>query len=85
MTSYLYSQAERVEHNEHKHDVLKPGGVHHVPELVLVRVLRDVPPQWTGLQSVLHTLTLHGNTQRRFQCSFIDTLLTSQSNLDFLT
>lgn len=57
--SYLNSQAKCVEHDEHKHDVLKPSGVHHVPELVLVWVLRDVPPQRTSLESVLYALTLH--------------------------
>lgn len=58
-SSYLNSQAKCVEHDEHKHDVLKPSGVHHIPELVLVWVLRDVPPQRTSLESVLYTLTLH--------------------------
>lgn len=63
LTSYLYSQAECVEHDEHKHDVLKPSGVHHIPELVLVWVLWDVSPQRTGFKSVFHALTLHTNTQ----------------------
>ena len=60
--SHLYGQAQRVEHDEHEHDVLKAGGVDHVPELVLVRVLGDVPPQRTSLECILHTLALCGHT-----------------------
>jgi len=60
--TYLHGQTQRVEHDEHEHDVLEGGGVDHVPELVLVRVLGDVPPQWTGLECILHTLALCGHT-----------------------
>lgn len=62
--THLHRQAQRVEHDEHKHDVLKARGVHHVPELILVGVLGDVPPQRPSLQGVLHTLTLGGDTTR---------------------
>ena len=62
LTSHLYSQAECVEHDEHKHDVLKASGVHHIPELVLVGVFWDVPPQWTRFKSVLNALALQRNT-----------------------
>ncbi len=79
MTSYLYSQAESVEHDEHKHDVLKPSGVHHIPELVLVWILWDVPPQWASLKSVLHTLTLQGNIQKRASHSSLEQIETKHT------
>lgn len=56
--AYLYSQADGVEHDEYKHDVFESCGVHHIPELVLIRVLRDVSTLWPCLQGILHTLTL---------------------------
>lgn len=40
--AYLNGQSDRVEQNEHKHDVLKPSGVDDGPELVLNWVLWDV-------------------------------------------
>lgn len=65
--SYLYRQADGVEHDEDKHDVLKGCGVHHVPELVLIGVFRDVAPQRSGLKCILHTLSLWGGADRRKQ------------------
>lgn len=65
--SHLYSQAQRVQHDEYKHDVLEARGVHHVPELVLVRVFGDVAAQRPGLEGVLHTLALGGHTGARVQ------------------
>lgn len=55
---YLYGQAERVEDDQNEHDVFKTSGIDHIPELILVVVLWNVSPQWTGFQSVLHTLAL---------------------------
>lgn len=55
---YLHGQAECVEHDEDKHHVFERRGVHHVPELVLVGVFGDVPPQGTCFQGVFNTLTL---------------------------
>lgn len=63
--AYLHSQADRVEHDEDKHDVLEGCGVHHVPELVLIGVFRDVAPQRSGLKRILHTLALWGGADRR--------------------
>lgn len=40
--AYLDGQSDRVEQDEHKHDVLKPSGVDDGPELVLNWVLWDV-------------------------------------------
>ena len=60
--SYLHGQTDGVEQDEGEHQILKVGGVDHVPHLVLVLVLRNVPPQWTSLQGVLHTLTLYTHT-----------------------
>lgn len=56
----LHGQADGVEQDEDKHQVLKVGGVDHVPHFVLVLVLGDVPPQGSGLEGVLHTLSLGG-------------------------
>lgn len=56
--THLHGQTDGVEKDECEHQVLKVGGVDHIPHLVLVRVLGDVAAQWTRLQSVLHTLTL---------------------------
>lgn len=55
---YLHGQAECVEHDEDEHHVFERRGVHHVPELVLVRVFGDVSPQGTCFQGVFNTLTL---------------------------
>lgn len=59
----LHGQANGVEKNEGEHQVLKVGGVHHVPNLVLIRVLGDVPAQGTSLQGIFHTLTLYTHTE----------------------
>lgn len=59
---HLHAQADGVEHDEGKHQVLKVGRGDQVPHLVLVRVLGDVAPQGAGLQGVLHTLALRWNT-----------------------
>ncbi len=55
----LHGQADGVEKDEGEHQVLKVGGVHHIPHLVLILVLGDVPAQGTGLQGIFHTLTLY--------------------------
>lgn len=63
----LHGQADGVEQDEDKHQVLKVGGVDHVPHFVLVLVLGDVPPQGPGLEGVLHALSLGGKWgERRF-------------------
>lgn len=66
---YLYGQAECVEDDENEHDVFETSGIDHIPELILVVVLWNVSPQWTGFQSVLHTLALlrmrQGKKQRK--------------------
>lgn len=46
---YLHAQAERVEHDEQEHQVLKVAGCDHVPDAVLAGVLGDVTAQWAGL------------------------------------
>lgn len=56
----LHGQADGVEQDEDEHQVLKVGGVDHVPHFVLVLVLGDVPPQGPGLEGVFHTLSLGG-------------------------
>lgn len=56
--AYLHGQTQGVEHDEDEHDVLEASGVHHVPELVLVWVLGDVPEQRPGLEGIFHTLAL---------------------------
>lgn len=63
--THLHGQTDGVEKDEGEHQVLKVGGVDHVPHLVLVRVLGDVATQRARLQSVLHTLTLsHTHTDK---------------------
>lgn len=59
---YLHAQADGVEHDEGKHQVLKVGGGDDIPHLVLVWVFGDVAPQRAGLQGILHTLALRHNT-----------------------
>lgn len=54
----LHGQADGVEQDEDKHQVLKVGGVDHVPHFVLVLVLGDVPPQGPGLKGIFHALSL---------------------------
>ena len=54
----LHGQADGVEQDEDEHQVLEVGGVDHVPHLVLVLVLGDVPPQGPGLEGILHALPL---------------------------
>lgn len=56
--THLHGQTNGVEEDECEHQVLKVGGVDHIPHLVLVGVLRDVAAQRTGLQGIFHTLTL---------------------------
>lgn len=43
--AHLHGQTDGVEKDECEHQVLKVGGVDHVPHLVLIRVLGDVAPQ----------------------------------------
>lgn len=45
--AHLHGQTDGVEKDEGEHQVLKVGGVDHVPHLVLVRVLGDVATQWS--------------------------------------
>lgn len=40
--AHLHGQTDGVEKDECEHQVLKVGGVDHIPHLVLVRVLGDV-------------------------------------------
>lgn len=54
----LHGQADGVEQDEDEHQVLKVGGVDHIPHFVLVLVLGYVPPQGPGLEGVFHTLSL---------------------------
>lgn len=56
--THLHGQTDGVEKNECEHQVLKVGGVDHIPHLVLVWVLGDVAAQRTSLEGILHTLTL---------------------------
>ena len=56
----LHGQADGVEQDEDKHQVLKVGGVDHVPHFVLVLVLGYVPPQGPGFEGIFHTLSLGG-------------------------
>lgn len=58
IVSHLHPQTHGVEHDEEKHQVLKVTRRHDVPHLVLIRVLRDVAPQRSGLQGVLDALAL---------------------------
>lgn len=70
--THLHSQTDGVEKDECEHQVLKVGGVDHVPHLVLVRVLGYVATQRASLQGVLHTLTLeytYTQVSRHNQCS----------------
>lgn len=67
---HLHGQTDGVEKDECEHQVLKVGGVDHIPHLVLVGILGDVATQWTGLQSIFHTLTLcptHKHTREHKQ------------------
>lgn len=43
--AHLHGQTDGVEKDEREHQVLKVGGVDHVPHLVLIRVLGDVAAQ----------------------------------------
>lgn len=43
--AHLHGQTDGVEKDECEHQVLKVGGVDHVPHLVLIGVLGDVAPQ----------------------------------------
>lgn len=45
--AHLHGQTDGVEKDEGEHQVLKVGGVDHVPHLVLIRVLGDVATQWS--------------------------------------
>lgn len=56
----LHGQADGVEQDEDEHQVLKVGGVDHIPHFVLVLVLGYVPPQGSGLEGIFYTLTLGG-------------------------
>lgn len=56
--TYLHGQADGVQQDQNEHQVLKIGGVDHVPNLVLVLVFGDVPPQGPGFQGILYTLAL---------------------------
>ena len=68
LLAYLDGQGDRVEQDEHEHDVLKASGVDDGPELVLDWVLWDVQFQRLSLQSVLHTLALHTHTHVNRKC-----------------
>lgn len=56
----LHGQADGVEQDEDEHQVLKVGGVDHIPHFVLVLVLGYVPPQGPGFEGIFYTLTLGG-------------------------
>ncbi len=55
---YLYSQCERVEQNEQKHQVLKLRGVDDLPEFELRGVFGDVNLYGLSFQCIIHTLPL---------------------------
>lgn len=55
---YLHAQADGIQHDQEEHEVLKVGGGHQIPYLVLVRVLRNVASQRACFQCILDTLTL---------------------------
>lgn len=56
--TYLHGQADGIQQDEDEHQVFEIGGVHHIPNFVLVLVFRDVPSQGAGLQSIFDTLPL---------------------------
>lgn len=58
MHTYLHGQADGVQQDQDEHQVLKIGGVDHIPDFVLVLVLRDVSPQGPGFQGIFYTLAL---------------------------
>lgn len=58
MLTYLHGQADGVQQDQNEHQVLKIGGVDHIPNFVLVLVFRDVSPQRPGFQGILYTLAL---------------------------
>lgn len=78
--THLHGQTDGVEKDEGEHQVLKVGGVDHVPHLVLVRILGDVATQRACLQSILHTLTL-SHTHRQEHESRLELWLHSISSL----
>jgi len=57
-TESVYSQRERVEQNEHKHNVLKLRGIDDLPKFELRRVFGYVNLYWLSFQCVIHTLSL---------------------------
>lgn len=66
--THLHGQTDSVEEDECEHQILKVGGINHIPHLVLVGVLRDITTQRTGLQGILHTLTLWKTHTQTHKC-----------------